>query len=187
MTAAARLRLVARMLLCISSRTISICALSLMSACVLPIGPDFQDPLSSPNYAPYFVDTLPLAGSIVTATSTVPQFRVTVQDPNGGDDLQVRWIADYPPFTDNTRVILTTPILHAASGVSQPQDAFVTPNCTIDSLAKIPSHQLYVVVADRPFLDPVAGEPVDVEALPPDGRKDSRSWTLDLDCSQAPQ
>jgi hypothetical protein len=149
MTAAPRLPRVARMLLCSWSRTLSICALLLMSACVLPIGPDFQDPLSSPNYAPYFVDTLPVAGSIVTATSTVPLFRVTVQDPNGGDNLQVRWIADYPPFTDNTRVIL--------------------------------------VVADRLFLDPVAGKPVDVEALPPDGLKDSRSWTLNLDCSQAPQ
>jgi|GEM_PF-1937723 hypothetical protein len=185
MTAAPRPPSVARMLLCISSRTLSICALLLMSACVLPIGPDFQDPLSSPNYAPYFVDTLPVAGSIVTATDTVPQFRVTVQDPNVGDDLEVRWIADYPPFTENTRVILTTPLPHP--GVPQPQDATVTPNCTLDSLAKIPSHQLYVVVADRPFLDPVAGKPVDVEALPPDGRKDSRSWTLNLDCSQAPQ
>jgi hypothetical protein len=185
MTAAPRRARVARMLLRISSRTLSRCALLLMSACVLPIGPDFQDPLSSPNYAPYFVDTLPIAGSIVTATDTVPQFRVTVQDPNVGDDLEVRWIADYPPFTANTRVIKTTPVPHAA--VPQPQDETATPNCTIDSLAKIPSHQLYVVVADRPFLDPVAGKPVDVEALPLDGRKDSRSWTLNLDCSQAPQ
>jgi hypothetical protein len=176
MTAEARAPRVARMLL----RSGSSCALIVMSACVLPIAPEFQDPPASENYAPVFIDTEPPAGSIVTA-SPMLTFTVVVSDPNVGDDLQVRWIADFPPLTDNTSVMATTPIPHAAGATVSSHETSIQPNCALHHLARIPSHQIMAVVADRPFLDP--GTPIDFERLPPDGLKDSRSWILNLDCS----
>jgi hypothetical protein len=159
----------------------SICALLVMSACVLPIAPEFQDPPASENYAPVFIDTNPPAGQIVTASPTVPTFTVIVEDPNVGDDLFVRWIADFPPLTDNTSVMATTPVPHSAGATVSSHEVSIQPNCALHHLARIPSHQITVVVADRPFLDP--GTPIDFERLPPDGLKDSRSWILNLDCS----
>ena|SRR5882724_7168010 len=177
MTARARALRVARMLL----RSGSICALLVMSACVLPIAPEFQDPPASENYAPVFIDTIPPAGQVVTA-SPVAAFTIIVEDPNVGDDLFVRWIADFPPLTDNTIVMETRMVPHAAgSQVSVHELPPFQPNCALHHLARIPSHQIMVVVADRPFLDP--GTPVDFERLPPDGLKDTRSWILNLDCS----
>jgi hypothetical protein len=162
-------------------RSRPICALFVMSSCVLPIAPEFQDPLAAENYAPFFVDTNPLAGSIVTASPTVPTFTVVVSDPNVGDDLQVRWIADFPPLSDNTSVMETVPVPHSADSKVDFHEVSIQPNCALHHLARIPSHQIYVVVADRPFLPP--GTPIDFERLPNDGLKDSRSWILNLDCS----
>jgi hypothetical protein len=179
MTVATRPARVARMLL----RSAGICLVSVMSACVLPIAPEFQDPPASQNFAPEILDTDPVAGSIVSVTGTVPTFHVLVTDPNVGDDLQVRWIADYPPFVNGkTSVIVTTPV--PSSGTVQIHDVTHQPNCVIDHLAPTSTHQFFVVVADRMFLDP--GTPVDVERLPKDGLKNSRSWILNLDCSVPP-
>lgn len=153
-----------------------------MSACVVPIAPEFQDPPASQNFAPVFIDTIPPAGQIVSASPMVPQFTIIVEDPNVGDDLYVRWIADFPPLTDNTIVMETTMVQHAAGNqVSVHEVPPFQPNCALHHLARIPSHQIMVVVADRPFLDP--GTPIDFERLPPDGLKDTRSWILNLDCS----
>src|ERR1022692_3049952 len=54
-----------------------------MSACIIPVGPDFQDPPAAPNYAPYIISANPDFFSIVATQS--PTFEVTVTDPNGGD------------------------------------------------------------------------------------------------------
>jgi len=161
-------------------RSVTIVALLSMSACVLPIAPEFQDPPASENYAPVFIDTNPQAGQIVTA-SPVAKFTVVVEDPNVGDDLQVRWIADYPPITDSTSVMATTPVPHAAGATVSSHEVSIEPNCALHHLARIPSHQIAVIVADRPFLDP--GTPINFERLPLDGLKNSRSWILNLDCS----
>jgi len=161
-------------------RSVTIVALLAMSACVLPIAPEFQDPPASENYAPVFIDTNPQAGQIVTA-SPVAKFTVVVEDPNVGDDLQVRWIADYPPITDSTSVMATTPVPHAAGATVSSHEVSIEPNCALHHLARIPSHQIAVIVADRPFLDP--GTPINFERLPLDGLKNSRSWILNLDCS----
>jgi hypothetical protein len=154
--------------------------LSLMSACVLPLAPDFQDPPASANYAPFFFNVEPPIGSVVQTNS----FLVTVSDPNVGDDLTVRWIADFPPHTDNTRVLLTHLVSHSADGTPLVHDDMVMPDCVIDSLAKIQRHQIMVVVADRGFLPPqVPGsKEIDVARIPDVGRKVVATWTLEMEC-----
>jgi hypothetical protein len=163
-----------------------------MSACVLPIGPEFQDPPAAANYAPQILDSEPPLGSIVMGTSmTAPLFRVSVSDPNVGDDLHVRFLADYPPNTSNTRN-LTPPdrvVPHRSDGMRLIEDVSVTPKCSTFNLASIPVHQIMVIVADRPFLDmPAApGLTVDLTKLEdPEGLEVVASWTLEMDCQASP-
>jgi hypothetical protein len=69
---------------------------TVLSACVLPIGPDFQDPPAVPNYEPYFQGVFPDAE---TTHQLLPpdKFDIVLGDPNPTDRLSVRWIANYPP------------------------------------------------------------------------------------------
>jgi hypothetical protein len=160
----------------------ALCSLAVtMSACVLPIAPEFQDPPASENYAPVFLNTDPPAGSVVSATpSTVPMFNLLIQDPNVNDDLEVRWIVDYPPITAATSVMVTIPVPHTTTG-QLPEVPPFQPNCVLHHIGPGKTHQLYVVVADRKFELP--GDPVDLERLPKDAKTNSRSWILNLDCS----
>src|SRR4051812_34931695 len=110
MTATPRPARLARMLLALG---VQVFAVSFMSGCVVPVTPAFQDPPASQNYAPVFLNVDPEIGAVVTRSA----FLVTVTDPNVGDDLYVRWIADYPPYSNNTRTLLpTTKVTHSADG-----------------------------------------------------------------------
>jgi hypothetical protein len=183
MTAATRAGGVARMLL----RLCSIGFVSVMSACVLPIAPEFQDPPAAANFSPIIVDSDPPLGEIVSATPTSSQkFTVTVSDPNLGDDLHVRFLADFPPNTTNTRdMVPDAQVTHSSNGQPLNKDVSVTPSCTTHNLAKIPEHQIMVIVADSPFDDgpAPAGLPVDLtRLLDPHGLKVIGTWILKLDC-----
>ena len=185
MTVTTRKVRVARMLL----RSAVICSVSVMSACVLPIAPEFQDPPAAANFSPVITDAVPLIGMIVDGTpARVPTFTVSVTDPNLGDDLHVRFLADFPPATANTRTLVKdTLIAHSTNGKPLLQDVSATPSCTTDNLAKIPQHQIMAIVADRPFDNspPPAGMAPDLTKLiDPDrqGKKVIATWTLNLEC-----
>jgi hypothetical protein len=160
-----------------------------MSACVLPVAPEFQDPPAAVNFAPVIQDTVPPIGMIVDGIPTrVPTFTVSVSDPNLGDNLHVRFLADYPPDTANTRDLLRDrEIDHRTDGKPILMDVSVSPSCDADNLAKIPQHQIMAIVADRPFDDspPPVGMTADLtKLLDPDGhgKKVMATWTLNLEC-----
>lgn len=172
---------VARLLLFFSA----ICLTPLMSACVLPIAPEFQDPPASANYAPFFVTTAPALGFVATTAN----FSVTVSDPNVGDDLYVRWIANFPPASGDTRSIKDEVIPHSADGTPLFAESSVRPACIKDLVANLPSHRVMVVVSDQPFLDVVLpGSPdVDYARVKPGAGKLVGLWTLDLLCTTDPK
>jgi len=179
MSVPARSRRVARLLLFL--RGVVICALPLAfpAGCVLPLAPDFQDPPASENYAPVIVKAEPDLGSIVTTIPKVPQtFSVTFSDPNVTDDLTVRFLIDYPPDTIDTRPIPDHVVPHSTG--PQLSKLPLTPDCVLNALAKIPTHQIMVVISDRGFLAPqVAG---DLTRIPEGGHSVTGSWILNLEC-----
>jgi hypothetical protein len=128
-----------------------------MSACIIPLGPDFQDPSASANYAPYFESAIPDFNSIVTPPQLT--FTLTVTDPNLGDNLYVEWFADYPGA--NYRSV-PAPLTFPHSMNNQPlhQPVTATIDCIADHLAPTNDgeHRIEVIVADRPFVDPVPPE-----------------------------
>jgi hypothetical protein len=162
----------------------AICLIPPMSACVLPIAPEFQDPPASQNYAPFFLATDPPIGAVVST----PSFRVTVRDPNVGDNLYVRWISNFPPATGDTRAFKEETIPHSADGTLLFADSTAQPTCIKDLVANLPSHRVMVVVSDRQFLDVVqTGSPeADYARVPAGAGKVVATWTLDLLCKGGP-
>jgi hypothetical protein len=184
----------ARLLLMPSPRVPNPLALILvvasMSACITPVAPEFQDPAASPNYAPYIQSVSPPFGSVVSiplSQNPVSQnFQVTVTDPNVEDNLFYRWVADYPPYTTNTRTLADAEFPHMVNG--QPQDAVIsrTIGCT-DTLAITADgqHRLEVIVADRPFAAPIPPD-MSLDLVNPPGFVVRASWTFQIACQSPP-
>lgn len=158
-------------------------ALAFAPACIIPIGPEWRDPLAADNVAPRIVDSQPQIGSVHVppATSGPTTFRIRVTDDNVGDTLYVRFLADYPPFDGEiTRVLEPVTIEPRSDGAPVDQEVPVhVPPCGENNLARgLPTHQIYVVVADRPFVGPVDRP----EQIEDGGESEVGFWTLDLDC-----
>src|ERR1700743_146605 len=66
----------------IALRTIALAVVLQMSACIIPVAPDFQDPPAAQNDTPYFMGTSPEQGTVVVAIP--PTFNVTVAAPTVG-------------------------------------------------------------------------------------------------------
>ncbi|HVR63445.1 MAG TPA: hypothetical protein VMU50_16205 [Polyangia bacterium] len=160
----------------------------LNSGCVVPVGPQFQDPPAAQNFAPTITDSSPVDGYIVF-TKTDPNasatFRVTFSDPNLSDTLYVRWLADYPPFSANSR-ILSSPAPLAPSQTAttpQKQETSVTVDCNVSNLAlTLTQHQIMVIIADRDFLTNNQTQDHRLTALPEDAGYVEAHWMLNLEC-----
>jgi len=69
-------------------------------------------------------------------------------------------------------------------GLPQLAPSMIAPDCGTDNLAKLTSHRIMVIVADRAFDDPTnpdTGE-IDLGRVKDDGKKVVASWTLDMEC-----
>src|SRR5262245_24510646 len=73
-------------------------AASLMPACIIPVGPDWQNPRGEPNQPPQIVMTTPESGSHFGAEGSA-KFTIIVSDANVREPLFLKWLEDYPPFT----------------------------------------------------------------------------------------
>jgi hypothetical protein len=70
-------------------------------ACVIPVGPEWQNPQGNPNAQPRILNPNPFWGAEVFATPTEPQeFVFSVTDANVEDVLQVQGVVDGRRFLD---------------------------------------------------------------------------------------
>jgi hypothetical protein len=156
----------------------AICLALATSGCVLPIGPEFQDPPATQNYAPLILAAEPPLGARVTG----PSFRVTVQDPNVGDDLYVRFVADFPPVGENMKFLKDVKVEHNPDGTLLSKDVPLEVKCS--GVVPLPSHQITVIVADRKFSQDERSptQPANPLSLPDEARRVIGTWTLNLEC-----
>ena len=181
MTAPRRPLRVARMLL----RSGQLCLLLAMSACVLPIAPEFQDPPAAANYAPFFQFADPPLGMRITAApDKLTTFTLQISDPNLGDNLHVRFISDFPPFTSNTRVLQADLLIpHHVDGTPLSEQVSQIIGCQRSTLSTLPSHQIIAIVSDRGFMDSPGPPAVpDLGLVPTGGLKAVAVWILDQEC-----
>ncbi len=130
-------------------------------ACVLPVAPDFQDPLKAPNYYPYFQDTAPFQQRTFSPAGQPVRVTVSVGDQNLGDTLYVRWVSDYPIYVQNSTKVLRDsidgrgmPYPPASTAETEIRPPF---DYDVDCLNFAPGeqqHRVVIIVSDRPFLMP---------------------------------
>lgn len=170
---AARLPLGARLVLPLLASAAS------LSACVIPVRPEFDDPV--PNAAPFIQQANPPELATVTAVpGQNTTFSVVVGDQDLGDTLYLRWIIDYPPYdqTITRHFEVTAGRAEANNPIRGPQR--FAPNCFQHSIAPGKrQHKIMLLVADREF-----ASFEDLEALTEkDGRLVKIGWLLDnLEC-----
>jgi hypothetical protein len=157
-------------------------SLTTMPACIIPVGPDFQDPVSSPNYAPYLTNPNPAFGTVQQIASTqIFPFVAYASDPNG-DTLYFQWVIDYPPYTQGTTSTIGSGMV--PSSTSPPGTELSVPiSCASNPRANATSlHQLELIVADRPFTPAPTGPDLDI--VPSPGLVTHGDWTFYLSCPQ---
>jgi hypothetical protein len=163
-----------------------------LSGCVLPVGPRFEDPPTVENFAPAIEGAQPAQGSVVTAVgtgtgTTISQtFTIMFTDPNAGDDLYVRWIGEYPPYSATSHVLSDNKISHSVNGEPLHQSASLNVTC-FTLLARTAQHQITVLVSDRPYWDPSdPAAPLNLEMVLVQNTEKTlvaqATWFLNLPC-----
>ena len=152
-------------------------AASLMPACIIPVGPEWQDPPGAANAGPTIISKMPEVGT----RSTSAAFRVVLSDPEG-DQIFVKWFADFPPFIPGSSYVGLEMELRQA-GPGMPVAAETTFQCTFHIMSSQPTHQIMLAIHDRHFKD---GDGIDPRATV-DGRTPIELvWFLDKVCPASP-
>lgn len=157
-----------------------------MSACVAPVAPDFQDPVSSPNVAPWLHDFTPPFGANVSipiaAALSEDGYRISglVTDPNVGDVLYARWIVNYPDFQPMaTFVVREETLSRASTTVAQAE----LPLKCVGGWTSTPTpQQLELVVADGKFFNTDTHHP---DRVVDGAHAVYANWTVTFPCSSA--
>jgi hypothetical protein len=153
-----------------------------MFACVIPVAPDFQDPLAAVNAPPAFVSASPEFGMVVSG-APIFDFRTQVVDPNANDTLYARWVLDYPPLTAATFTHNDDPPYYPTGTGSV---HFATPNYKLDCSSGFGTvttpQRLAVYVADRPLQPNTAENSNRLDLTEPGGYVTSGSWTVVFQC-----
>ena len=154
---ATRNSVMARLLLCLfqhvaklDRKLLLLFVVSPLFACVIPAGPEFQDPPGVPNAPPYVVAVSPIAGLTIASNDTF--FSVTPGDINLADTIYVKWITEYPPdLTNLTKDLSTDEITPSADGSPTRRASIFVPSCTrVNPL--VTTHQIMAAISDRKFV-----------------------------------
>lgn len=159
-------------------------ALAATSGCVIPIAPQFED---EPNYPPFIEKADPLEGEEVEGPPNGrATFLVTVGDPNIHDVLYVRWIFDYPKLVDGTSQVAEGTRRLEPNGRMIREPIAFEPSCVLHPIARgLTRHRLLLVVSDREYLRPIAGQVPPLAPLDavPDGSIPARAaWVINMEC-----
>ena len=172
-TRGGRVLLLARLLLGSARELCLLLVVLPMSACIIPVGPDFRDPDGVPNSPPFIISAEPAAG---TSTPNA-LFAVTPSDVNVGDTLFLRWLIDYPPVQGGTRPVQSDVIEPSQDGTPLRQRRSFEFDCF--NPLKTPSpHRVAVIVSDRPFI-PDSTNPARVQV---DVHPAIVTWTWEDNC-----
>ena len=144
-------------------------------ACIIPVGPEWQDPQGTPNAAPKILDPNPFWGDAVNGSQSIPfEFTLFVTDANTEDPLQVQgWVDEAP-----RRRFLDTTVPAVPGGTRVPARIRKTIVCN-DIDTAFPTHKVIVAVTDRAFVNDGSDN---ILAVTSNGQVDQITWTLTMTC-----
>jgi len=145
-----------------------------MSACIIPVGPDFRDPDGVPNSPPFIKSAVPLEGT----STPIARFEITPSDVNVRDTLFLRWVIDFPPVEGGTRIAQSDLILPSQDGSPLSQSKSFTFMCLFNVRTPAP-HRVGVFVSDREF---AVDDPLNPGAVEGDANPRFVSWTWEQNC-----
>ena len=153
-----------------------------ISACVVPVAPQFEDPPG--NSPPYVVSSVPPAGAVLPASADASgnalTITVTLGDPNLEDFLVARWLIDYPPYDESSR--MAPEIRLPRSGQVNREPITFAPSCADDQIAPgTASHRVTLSVADRAFLPPDESD-LRLDSVSAPGFVVRTTWIVNLAC-----
>jgi hypothetical protein len=160
-----------------------------MSACIIPVAPDFRDPPTQPDAPPTISNLNPphfgLAFSI--PADKYYDFTASVSDPDPGTTLQVRWTVDYPPYTANTWTNNSPDVSPLVAG--QPiVNRTVTQRIDCSSIndRSTSAHRLQLMVTDGEFVTADLSQPYSLDQLLGSGTVVYAYWPINITCPQSP-
>jgi hypothetical protein len=154
---------------------LSLLAASLMPACVIPVGPEWQDPIGIPNSGPEILDPQPDWGAERSITGMGQQrFQFDVRDINVGEPIFVEF------FADDQRVVR---LMFANAGPTPQRQRVDTSIACADVDKMLMRHSIKAAVADQRFTDDDPNNPL---AVANDGRVAVITWTLNVTCLLSP-
>ncbi len=148
--------------------------------CVLPVGPEFQDP--EPNVPPSIFVATPPSGEILLPGQTIS---VSVRDPNLSDTLYVRWLVDYPPARSQTALADKETIVPPQNMDPVRILRAIVPDCDLHNIASgFSTHQWMLAVADRDW-EPFSNAPSQYrfDDVTQGGFVVRATWTLQVACA----
>ena len=161
-----------------------------MSACIIPVAPNFQDPPSVPGAGPFLSGFTPGSfGEHVTVP--VPdgrQFSANVIDQDINPTLYVRWAVDYPPLVDGVTYWEPGPMIKPSSPGQPISTTTITQLITCRWITQplTSTHQLELIVSDGAFADTstsglLPDKKLDTP-LDPNGHVAYGLWPIDISC-----
>lgn len=166
-------------------------AASSMSACIIPVAPDFQDPPSQPDSPPSLANPLVnLMLSYFGATISLQQgngdttFSASVSDPDPGTKLQIRWALDYPPYNPATTSVFEGGFISAPVPGQPIQNVSVsqTINCSSVRDFTKSTQRFVLIVADGKLAEPDPNQPYGLVQVVTSGNAVSNDWEISVNC-----
>ncbi len=151
-----------------------------MFACVIPVAPDFQDPLTAANSPPSIIDSNQTFGSVVFVAPSLT-FTIQVVDPNVNDTLFVRWVVDYPPFQSST-ANFDYSYPPPATGTEHAESPNLPIDCSNGFATLTTPQEFEVFVADRRFLQRSTATNNRLDLVETGGYVARANWTLIFQC-----
>jgi hypothetical protein len=130
------------------------------------------------------VSSVPPAGAVLPtsadASGDALTITVTLGDPNLEDKLVARWLIDYPPYDESSR--MAPEIRLPRSGQVSREPITFAPSCADDQIAPgTASHRVTLSVADRPFLPPDESD-LRLDSVSAPGFVVRTTWIVNLAC-----
>jgi hypothetical protein len=149
-----------------------------MAACIIPAGPEFQDPAGVPNSPPFLLFAAsPPEG--MTVVDTTPTFSVTASDLNVNDHIWIKWITEYPPYSGSTKAPEPTHISPSDDGSQLHMPDVFRPTCIQLNIA-LSTHKVMAAISDREFVH--SDDPADLLTTMSDVPPIQVVWTWQKSC-----